>query len=75
MVKCSKCASKQNLGQHEEDGAVAVVACGSHPFAFVGAENGSINHIVVTEDRWIVRRFNDTGHLATDLDKPVQPLT
>lgn len=56
-------------------GMVMHLACGSHPFAFVGAENGSINHIVVTEDRWIVRRFNDTGHLATDLDKPIQPLT
>lgn len=40
-----------------------------HGFAFVGADNGSITHLVVTEGRWIVRRFNDTAHLGGfDLD-------
>lgn len=37
-------------------------------FAFVGADNGSISHLVVTPDRWVVRRFNDTSHLPGGLD-------
>jgi len=36
-------------------------------FAFLGADNGSISHLVLHGDRWIVRRFNDTAHLATPL--------
>ncbi|MGW4488486.1 histidine phosphatase family protein [Amycolatopsis sp. NPDC004368] len=36
-------------------------------FAFLGADNGSISHLVVHGDRWLVRRFNDTAHLATPL--------
>jgi probable phosphoglycerate mutase len=35
----------------------------SEPFAFTGADNGSISEIVVASPRWIVRRFNDTAHL------------
>lgn len=33
-------------------------------FAFVGADNGSIHHLVVTDQRWLIRRYNDTGHLG-----------
>ncbi|GHG21447.1 MULTISPECIES: histidine phosphatase family protein [Amycolatopsis] len=36
-------------------------------FAFLGADNGSISHLVLHGDTWIVRRFNDTAHLATPL--------
>ncbi|HEX4491566.1 MAG TPA: histidine phosphatase family protein [Acidimicrobiia bacterium] len=36
----------------------------SRPFAFAGADNASISEIVVTGDRTILRRYNDTGHLA-----------
>lgn len=54
---------------------VAALATGSRPFAFMGADNASITHLVVTEERWILRRFNDTGHLATDLDRAPDPLT
>ncbi|QRP48915.1 histidine phosphatase family protein [Amycolatopsis sp. FDAARGOS 1241] len=36
-------------------------------FAFLGADNGSVSHLVVLGDRWIVRRFNDTAHLAAPL--------
>ena len=36
-------------------------------FAFLGADNGSISHLVLHGDHWIVRRFNDTAHLATPL--------
>lgn len=40
------------------------MATGSRPFAFTGAENGSISHLVVVEDRLLLRRFNDTSHLS-----------
>ncbi|NUP65752.1 MAG: histidine phosphatase family protein [Nonomuraea sp.] len=39
-------------------------ATGSRPFAFLGADNASVSHLVLTESRWILRRFNDTAHLA-----------
>lgn len=33
--------------------------------AFAGADNGSISELVVTADgHWVVRRYNDTAHLA-----------
>jgi probable phosphoglycerate mutase len=44
-------------------GAVLSMAAGSEPFAFVGADNGSISEVVLTPGRWVVRRFNDTAHL------------
>lgn len=64
-------------------GMVVALATGGRPFAFAGADNGSITQLVVRGDEtavrdtnpWIVRRFNDTGHLDTDLDRPTQPLT
>ncbi|MCC5873914.1 MAG: histidine phosphatase family protein [Gammaproteobacteria bacterium] len=40
------------------------MATGSRPFAFTGAANGSISHIVLLEDRIMVRSFNDCAHLA-----------
>ena len=43
------------------------------PFAFVGADNGSISHLVVSDDRWVVRRFNDTAHLADGFDLDAEP--
>lgn len=56
-------------------GALTAMVTGGEPFAFIGADNASLTHIVIHGDRWILRRFNDTGHLPTDLDKPVEPLT
>lgn len=53
---------------------IVKLATNCAPFAFLGADNGSLTHMVVTDERWIVRRFNDTGHLHTDLDRPTQPL-
>jgi probable phosphoglycerate mutase len=44
-------------------GAALAAAARSRPFAFVGADNGSISELVVTEERWTIRRFNDTAHL------------
>lgn len=56
-------------------GTVVGLATDGRPFAFVGADNASVTHLVVHGDRWILRRFNDTGHLGTDLDRPPEPLT
>ena len=44
-------------------GAVLAAATGSRPFAFTGADNASISHLVVAGERWVLRRYNDTGHL------------
>ncbi len=42
-------------------------ASGAKPFAFQGADNGSITHIVLVEDQIVVRRFNDASHLMDTL--------
>ena len=47
----------------------------SRPFAFIGADNGSISHIVITAERWILRRFNDTSHLQPTMTTAPEPLT
>jgi 2,3-bisphosphoglycerate-dependent phosphoglycerate mutase len=36
---------------------------GSRRFAFAGADNASINEIVVAPERSVLRRYNDTSHL------------
>jgi probable phosphoglycerate mutase len=56
-------------------GELLAQATGSQPFAFSGADNASISHLVVTAGRWIVRRFNDTAHLTTQLSTAPEPLT
>jgi len=43
---------------------------GGRNFAFVGADNGSISHVVVLGERWALRRFNDTSHLSEAFDLP-----
>jgi 2,3-bisphosphoglycerate-dependent phosphoglycerate mutase len=48
---------------------LAQVTQAGRPFAFLGASNGSISQIVAFGTRWILRRFNDTAHLAGDLDR------
>ena len=45
-------------------GRVMVEATESRGFAFTGSDNCGITHVVVHGDRWIVRSWNDTGHLA-----------
>ena len=44
-------------------GALAAYAIGARPRAFDGADNGSLHTIVVLDDHWQLRRFNDTTHL------------
>ncbi len=51
-------------------GAVLAHATRSRPFAFIGADNASVSEIVIHADRWVLRCFNDTAHLADlDLDR------
>lgn len=75
------------VAEAHPDGRIVVVAHGgviasvlasasdSRPFAFLGADNGSISHLVRHRQRWIIRRFNDTGHLDGELSADGEPLT
>jgi 2,3-bisphosphoglycerate-dependent phosphoglycerate mutase len=56
-------------------GQITAMATGSAPFAFIDADNASITQLVVTEDRWIIRRFNDTAHLHPSFSIRSEPLT
>jgi probable phosphoglycerate mutase len=49
-------------------GEILAQAARSRPFAFVGVDNGSISHIVIHGERWLVRRVNDTAHLPGGFD-------
>lgn len=80
-------AAVERLATANPDRRVAVVSHGgtiaeifaqatsSRPFAFQGADNASISHLVVTGDRWIVRCFNDTTHLSPAFTTAAKPLT
>ena len=56
-------------------GQILAIATGSRPFALSGADNASISHLVVAGDRWVLRRFNDTGHLDPALTVRAAPLS
>lgn len=56
-------------------GQVLATATGARPFAFSGADNASISHLVVTSDAWIVRCFNDTSHLSPTFAASAGPPT
>ncbi|HEX4725055.1 MAG TPA: histidine phosphatase family protein [Pseudonocardiaceae bacterium] len=45
-------------------GQILAEATGCRPFAFVGADNGSVSTVVVTEAGWLVRGYNDISHLV-----------
>ncbi len=55
-------------------GELLAQATGSEPWAFVGADNASISHLVVTGERWVLRRFNDTAHLGDPHPRPDLPV-
>ena len=55
-------------------GEVLAQASGAEPWAFVGADNASLSHLVVGGSRWVVRRFNDTTHLDPRLSVQAAPL-
>jgi probable phosphoglycerate mutase len=56
-------------------GQALAEATRSRPFAFSGADNGSISHLVIADDRWIVRAYNDTAHLHLGFTAEPQALT
>ena len=56
-------------------GRALAEATGSRPFAFAGADNASITHLVITNERWPVRAFNDTAHLHPGFTVTAEPLT
>ncbi len=56
-------------------GSLFAHASGCRAFAFVGADNASISHLVLHGPRWIIRRFNDTGHLAGELSTAPDAMT
>ena len=56
-------------------GEILAIATGSRPFALGGSDNAAISHLVVIGDRWVLRRFNDTSHLETELTAEAEPPT
>jgi len=56
-------------------GQILALATDSRPFAFIGSDNGAISHLVVTDERWILRRFNDTAHLSLAFTTTPEPPT
>lgn len=48
-------------------------AASSRPFAFVDTNTASISQIVVLEDRWTVRRYNETTHLSQEVRVVADP--
>jgi probable phosphoglycerate mutase len=56
-------------------GQVLNIAAGTSGFAFNGADNASITHLVVTDDRWVIRCFNDTSHLSPTFSAAPEPMT
>jgi 2,3-bisphosphoglycerate-dependent phosphoglycerate mutase len=55
-------------------GQIVAHATGARAFAFSGADNASISHLVVTEGGWVVRCFNDTSHLSPTFTVAAEPL-
>ena len=55
-------------------GQIMAEATNSRGFAFTGSDNCGITHVVVTEDRWVVRAYNDTGHLGSRFTNDPEPL-
>jgi 2,3-bisphosphoglycerate-dependent phosphoglycerate mutase len=56
-------------------GHILAHATGARPFAFNGSDNGSISHIVMLEERIMVRRFNDSSHLTGELTAAAGAMT
>lgn len=56
-------------------GRVMTIATGARGFAFSGADNASISHLVVDGDQWRTRCFNDTSHLSPRFSTAAEPPT
>ncbi|MCP3938093.1 MAG: histidine phosphatase family protein [Actinomycetia bacterium] len=48
-------------------GALCAHATGGRPFSLGGSDNASISHLIITDEQWILRRFNDSTHLYASL--------
>jgi probable phosphoglycerate mutase len=44
-------------------GEALAQASGAEPFTFIGPSNASISQMLVTSEKWVIRRFNDAAHL------------
>jgi probable phosphoglycerate mutase len=44
-------------------GQALALATGATPLSLAWADNGSISELVVSDQTWFVRSYNDTGHL------------
>jgi 2,3-bisphosphoglycerate-dependent phosphoglycerate mutase len=71
-------------GEHPDELVVAVVhggvigqvigdATGANAFAFSASDNASISHVVITDEHWIVRCYNDTSHLRATFSTAAEP--
>ncbi len=49
---------------------MSVITGTPNGFVFMATDNASITHIVSTEDRWIVRGYNDIAHLERGFRSP-----
>jgi probable phosphoglycerate mutase len=54
-------------------GQILADATGSRPFAFAGADNASISHVVIHDGRIVLRRFNDITHLEPHFSVAAPP--
>jgi 2,3-bisphosphoglycerate-dependent phosphoglycerate mutase len=52
-------------------GQAMATATGSRPFAFLTADNCSISRLIVQNDRWLIRGFNDIAHLPHSAPQPL----
>lgn len=75
LMERTSAALKRLHGNHGDEHIVCFVhggviaalcahATGAHMVGFTGADNGSIHRLVLTDDRWYLRAFNDSNHLA-----------
>jgi probable phosphoglycerate mutase len=56
-------------------GQILADATNARPFAFTGADNASVSHLVVHDGQWFLRRYNDTAHLGLAFTTAPEPLT
>lgn len=56
-------------------GQILAEAAGARGFTFSGSDNAAVSHLVVTPERWIIRRFNDTAHLGLTFTTAPEPPT
>jgi probable phosphoglycerate mutase len=56
-------------------GQILAEAAGTRGFTFTGSDNAAISHLVVTDERWIIRRYNDTAHLGLAFTAAPEPPT